>query len=190
MNQIKLLMMVNIIAGVPISGVPPTASNEFTKILYLDTVPAAIELDTLVVCKQTIWRGLRAGELSFVNEKTPFPVKGYKEFTAYKSSPEFYMTPYINDFGHEFQISNTSAGVYILSKAGNLPIVPITGDPSLSLNLTFYVTAGETYSYSWFIINLGADTGKIQLSIVKHEAAANTASNAQFMLNLRANYQM
>ena len=185
-----MIALLNIVSGVPIGGVPPTASNEITKILYLTELPSEIELNTLVVCKQTIWRGLRYGELSFVNEKSPFPVKGYREFVGLKYDPEYVLTPYINDFGFDFQIINTAPGVYLLSKAGNLPIVPITGDPFFSLKLSFYDTGAETYSYSWFIINLGADTGKIQINIKKNEAAANTACNAKFILNLRANYQM
>lgn len=183
-----MIALINIISGVGIGGTPPAASNEYTKILYLTALPAEIELNTLVIVKGTLWRGLKAGELPFVNAKTPIPVKGYLEFTALKLTPEYYLTPYMNDFGHTFQITNTSAGVYVLAKTGNLAIVPLAGDPELSLNITFYDTAGMVYSYSWAIITVGADTGKIHINITKHEASANTASNAKFFLNLKANY--
>ena len=184
----KLICLLNIVAGVGIGSVPPPASNAYTSIVHLDAVPSEIELNTLVVVKGTMWRGLRQGELSFVNEKTPIPVKGYKEYTAFKTSPEYVLMRHMNDFEHEFQITNTSPGEYILAKAGNLSIVPMVGDPQISLNLTFYDTTGNNYSYSWSIINLGADTGKIKIKIVKHEATANTAANANFFLTLKANY--
>lgn len=178
----------NIINGIPISTTP-VVPNEYKKILYVTSMPASIAPDTLVIFKNTMWRGLRAGELPFVNAETPIPVKGYLEFAMFKSSPEFYISSYINDFGFDFQITNTSPGVYVLARAGNLAIVPIAGDPQLSLFLSPY-NDGFSYSFSWNIITLGADTGKIQITILKNEPTANTPTNVWFNLLLTADFNL
>ena len=178
----------NIINGIPINTTP-VVPNEFKKILYLTSMPVSIALDTLVIYKNTMWRGLRYGELAFVNPETPIPVKGYLECAMFKTSPEFSLTPYINDFGFEFQITNTSPGVYLLARAGNLAIVPIAGDPNISLFLSPYADSGS-YSFSWKFITLGPDTGKIQITILKNEPTANTPTNVWFNLLITADFNL
>lgn len=178
----------NIINGIPIT-VAPVVPNKFTNIVYAASMPVSIPLDTLVIYKNTLWRGLRNGELAFVNAETPIPVKGYLEFAMMKSSPEFYMTSYINDFGFDFQITNISPGVYVLARMGNLAIVPISGDPNITLYISPYAD-GNTYSFSWKFITLGPDTGKIQITILKNEPSANTPSNVWFSLLLTADFSL
>ena len=177
-----------IINGIPITTTP-LVPNKISQIVYAGSLPASIPIDTLVIFKNTLWRGLRYGELAFVNPETPIPVKGYLECAMVKTSPEFYLTTYINDFGFDFQITNTSPGVYVLARAGNLAIVPIAGDPNISLFLSPYADSGS-YSFSWKVITLGADTGKIQITILKNEPTANTPTNVWFNLLLTADFNL
>jgi hypothetical protein len=165
----------------------PELKQNFTRV---DVLPVTMPNNALVMYRGTLYRGLGFEEIFGINFNTPFPVKGYRELILNKSHLGNFIDVKVNDFGFNFEIRNDSPGIYVISQAGGLPIYPLAGDPVISLFLSFSnpETPDSTYSFSYHHINVGEDTGKIKLVIMKHDESGNDLANTGFTLRLLANY--
>ncbi len=115
--------------------------------LVMDELPETIDSGELILYNGTIWRGVEQGESS-LSTGTPWPIKGYKEYTALltqSGTDDPVATVLANDLGGTVVWTRDNTGIYIGTLAGAF------GTNNVIFHATFGKSIGDAYTIPYAV---------------------------------------